>query len=109
MWRVTAPDDWKQDRIGSARAGTDVTGPAEAACRALDPAFRRMNYKILGNTDAYLHAHLFPRYEWEPEDRRAHPVWLYDHDKLYSAEHALGPQHDDLRARIVQELEDRAR
>ena len=21
---------------------------------------------LLGNTDAYLHAHLFPRHEWEP-------------------------------------------
>lgn len=25
---------------------------------------RRINYEILGNTDVFLHAHIFPRYEW---------------------------------------------
>ncbi|WP_239163568.1 HIT family protein [Paractinoplanes rishiriensis] len=44
----------------------DTLGQAvEAACGAIEPGFRRMNYEILGNTDPYLHAHLFPRYEWE--------------------------------------------
>ncbi|HEX3273059.1 MAG TPA: hypothetical protein VHR15_20605 [Ktedonobacterales bacterium] len=37
----------------------------------------RMNYEILGNFDHYLHAHVFPRYAWEPDERREHPVWLY--------------------------------
>lgn len=37
----------------------------------------RVNYDILGNTDAFLHAHIFPRYEWEEEERRKYPVWLY--------------------------------
>ena len=37
----------------------------------------RINYDILGNTDAFLHAHLFPRYEWEEEERRRMPVWHY--------------------------------
>ena len=77
----------------------------ENACRANDPAFRRINYEILGNTDAYLHAHLFPRYEWEPPDRIGHPVWLYDAEELYADEVALGPRHDGLRAHIVAELE----
>jgi len=83
------------DRLGAA---------VEAACRATDPAYRRMNYEILGNTDAYLHAHLWPRYAWEPQERRGHPVWLYDPEELYGPEAALGPQHDGLRARIAEEL-----
>lgn len=37
----------------------------------------RVNYDILGNTDNFLHAHVFPRYEWEEEERRKYPVWLY--------------------------------
>jgi diadenosine tetraphosphate (Ap4A) HIT family hydrolase len=41
-------------------------------CRPL-----RMNYEILGNYDHYLHAHVFPRYDWEPTERRESPVWLY--------------------------------
>lgn len=38
---------------------------------------RRVNYSIYGNTDAFLHAHVFPRYEWEPADRVTRPVWTY--------------------------------
>jgi diadenosine tetraphosphate (Ap4A) HIT family hydrolase len=37
----------------------------------------RVNYEILGNYDHYLHAHIFPRYAWESDERREHPVWLY--------------------------------
>jgi diadenosine tetraphosphate (Ap4A) HIT family hydrolase len=39
-----------------------------------------INYEILGNTDAALHAHVFPRYRDEPEERRLGPVWLYDRE-----------------------------
>ncbi|MHC4955719.1 MAG: HIT family protein [Planctomycetota bacterium] len=39
----------------------------------------RINYEILGNTDAALHAHIVPRYAWEPDDKRAHPAFCgYD-------------------------------
>ncbi len=40
----------------------------------------RINYEILGNTEAALHAHVFPRYMSEPEDLRKGPAWLYDRD-----------------------------
>lgn len=157
--RMTADSDvqWKQDRIGTAHAGTnptvlaklpqsfaaigdtqflpgycvllvddpsidrltdlprsqrlaflesmEVLGEAvQTACTALDSSFVRMNYEILGNTDHVLHAHLFPRYGWEPEERLRMPVWLYGGDQLYGADSALGPQHDTLRASIVSEL-----
>ncbi len=37
----------------------------------------RINYDILGNTDSYLHAHIFPRYASEPEELRKMPPWHY--------------------------------
>ena len=37
-----------------------------------------INYEILGNTDHALHAHVFPRYLTEPDDRRSGPAWFYD-------------------------------
>jgi diadenosine tetraphosphate (Ap4A) HIT family hydrolase len=77
----------------------------EAARRASDSGFRRMNYEILGNTDAYLHAHVFARYDWEPPEHVGKPVWLYDPDEFYGPQAALSARHDDLRARIVTELE----
>lgn len=38
----------------------------------------RINYEILGNLEPALHAHVFPRYESEPEHLRQRPVWFYD-------------------------------
>jgi len=38
----------------------------------------RINYEILGNAERALHAHLFPRYDSEPEATRRAPVWLHD-------------------------------
>jgi diadenosine tetraphosphate (Ap4A) HIT family hydrolase len=38
----------------------------------------RINYEILGNTDPALHAHVFPRYQTEPEELRRGPAWFYD-------------------------------
>lgn len=84
------------DRLGEA---------VERACAAADPAFRRVNLEILGNTDAFLHAHVWPRYDWEPADRIGHPVWLYDHRCWSDPATALGSQHDVLRASITTELE----
>jgi diadenosine tetraphosphate (Ap4A) HIT family hydrolase len=38
----------------------------------------RVNYEILGNVEPALHAHVIPRYSWEPEESRRRPVWLHD-------------------------------
>lgn len=77
----------------------------ELACRRLDPAFRRVNLEILGNTDAFLHAHVWPRYEWEPAELVGAPVWLYPRGSWSDEQYRLGPQHDELRAAIGSELD----
>jgi diadenosine tetraphosphate (Ap4A) HIT family hydrolase len=76
----------------------------EGACAAADPAFRRVNIEILGNTDDFLHAHVWPRYAWEPEDAVTRPVWLYPPDRWHDPGTALGAQHDDLRVAITANL-----
>jgi diadenosine tetraphosphate (Ap4A) HIT family hydrolase len=53
----------------------DMSLLGEAVMQVCHPL--RMNYEILGNYDNYLHAHVFPRYDWEPTERRESPVWLY--------------------------------
>jgi diadenosine tetraphosphate (Ap4A) HIT family hydrolase len=68
----------------------------------------RINYEILGNSLPLLHAHVFPRYAWEPDERRAHPVWLYPWEELYGAEHALGEAHEGLRQVIAATLDELA-
>lgn len=83
------------DRLGEA---------VERACGAADPAFRRINLEILGNTDDFLHAHIWPRYDWEPPERAGYPVWLYPGEQWSDPATMLGPQHDGLRSAIQEQL-----
>jgi diadenosine tetraphosphate (Ap4A) HIT family hydrolase len=76
----------------------------ELVCARRDPAFRRVNLEIQGNYDAFLHAHVWPRYEWEGPDHVWRPVALHPLDRWSDPDTALGPQHDDLRADITAEL-----
>lgn len=43
----------------------------EKVMRRRDPRYRRINIEIQGNTDAFLHAHVTPRYDWEPQPMSA--------------------------------------
>jgi diadenosine tetraphosphate (Ap4A) HIT family hydrolase len=38
----------------------------------------RINYEILGNANPALHAHVFPRYQTEPEELRRGLAWSYE-------------------------------
>jgi diadenosine tetraphosphate (Ap4A) HIT family hydrolase len=38
----------------------------------------RINYEILGNSEPELHAHIFPRFKSEPDEKRRMPAWFYD-------------------------------
>ena len=76
----------------------------EHACTEHDPAFRRVNLEILGNTDAFLHAHVWPRYGWEPPELVNLPVWLYPKENWRNAATALGQEHEALRATITEYL-----
>jgi len=74
------------------------------ACEQSDPEFRRVNIEILGNTDAYLHAHIWPRYTWEAPEYIGNPVWLYPRECWSDPQYAVGSDHDSLRQLIVREL-----
>lgn len=41
----------------------------------------RINYEMIGNVEPALHAHIFPRYDDEPEELALKPVWFYDWKK----------------------------
>ena len=83
-------------------ADMDTLGEAvQRVCTRRDPAFRRVNYEILGNKDAFLHAHIWPRYAWEPADQRGGPVWGYPEQLRRTA---LSAEHDGLRAELAEML-----
>jgi len=37
----------------------------------------RINYSVYGNLDTFLHAHVWPRYQWEDDDIRVMPPFNY--------------------------------
>jgi diadenosine tetraphosphate (Ap4A) HIT family hydrolase len=75
----------------------------ENVCRGRE--LRRMNYEVLGNAMPSLHGHVHPRYEWEPPERLARPVWSYPDRERNSPEHAYSDvEHGALRAEIFGEL-----
>jgi len=78
----------------------------ERSCRGADAAFRRVNIEILGNTDPFLHAHIWPRYDWEPPELVSRPVWHYPPGHWRDPRYALGPEHDHLRSAIAEHLHD---
>lgn len=85
-----------------------ILGRAVAAvCAARDPQFRRINLEIQGNTDAFLHAHVTPRYEWEPPEIVGWPQALHHWTKLMTepASKPLGPEHDELRHKLGEEID----
>lgn len=94
----------REDRVRFL-ADTDLLATAvERACREADPLFRRVNVEILGNTDAFVHAHVWPRYEWEPAHLVRHPVWHYDRENWTDPALALGDSHGALRSAITAHL-----
>ncbi|MGV9835785.1 HIT family protein [Nocardia niigatensis] len=84
------------DRLGEA---------VERACAQLDSGFRRVNLEILGNTDPFLHVHVWPRFDWEPTDLVTGPVWLYPRDRWTDERYALGTRHDEIRQAITNALD----
>jgi len=61
----------------------------------------RINYEILGNTEPELHAHIFPRFLDEPDDKRRMPVWFYD---WKNAPKFTVDEHGDLYRRLKASL-----
>ncbi len=77
----------------------------ERVCGRRDPAFRRVNISILGNFDPFLHAHIIPRYTWEPEQYHHGPIDQYPKEQRTDPATLLGPQHDQLRAELTAEID----
>lgn len=63
------------ERAARSRFLEDMGLLGEAVAQVCAP--RRMNYSIYGNTDGYVHAHVVPRYDWEPAERITRPIWEY--------------------------------
>lgn len=76
----------------------------DAVAQACAPIVR-LNYDILGNTDTYLHAHVFPRYSWEEPGRLKMPVWFYPAECWTSDEYNFTQKkYESVRKAIIESL-----
>lgn len=79
----------------------------EAVAKAFDA--EKMNCELLGNGDAHLHWHLFPRVSGDIEsygNGGRGPVWWYPPQKMYADENR--PSHkrlEEMKAKLLCELE----
>jgi diadenosine tetraphosphate (Ap4A) HIT family hydrolase len=81
----------------------DMSLLGEAVQSVCNP--RRMNYSIYGNSDEFLHAHVFPRYDWEPEERKPYPIWKYPREMwVMPAVQYCDEKHLSLRQQITEKL-----
>ncbi len=94
----------RESRLSYLESLDSLAEAVEESCRELDPEFTRVNIEILGNTDPFLHAHIWPRYAWEPESLRRYPVWLYPQENWRDDKFKLGSRHDPLRQAITSRL-----
>lgn len=101
--RVEHLDDLPHDERIAFLFDLSLLGEAvRIATSAHDPALRRINYEILGNSWPHLHGHVHARYEWEPANYRFQPVWRYpDRDQR---QHRLDQRHEPLRIAITSAL-----
>lgn len=75
----------------------------QSVCHA--DGLRRINYEILGNVLPILHAHVFPRYDWEPADKLAGEIGRYPTEEFFSPEAAYtDAKHGALRRKIAAKL-----
>lgn len=84
----------------------EMADVAEAVARAFDA--KKMNIESLGNGDAHLHWHLFPRQEGDLKDYGHNgrgPVWWLPFDEMMSEEHIVsGQELEDMKERLKRSL-----
>jgi diadenosine tetraphosphate (Ap4A) HIT family hydrolase len=83
----------------------DMSILGDAILKTCNPL--RVNYSMYGNSSEFLHTHIFPRYDWEPEEYRQGPVWLYPKSKWTEEDSQwTNPKYKELMVGITKNLDD---
>lgn len=78
----------------------DTTLIGDAINKVCKP--RRINYSTLMNQDYFLHTHIEARYDWEADEYKYKPSWLYPENVRYRKEHEFNEElHGELKQKIT--------
>ena len=81
----------------------DMTLIGDAITQVCNPA--RINYSTLMNLDHYLHTHIEARYDWEPDEYKCGPSYLYPKEQRYIDKYEYDEQkYGDLKRKITEAL-----
>ncbi len=65
----------------------------------------RLNYSLMSNLDHYLHAHIFARYDDEPDEYKNKPAWEYPKEQFFSREYRFDiVKHKELKDSLTENL-----
>lgn len=75
---------------------------AKAVANVFNPI--KMNYELLGNAEAHLHWHLYPRHSNDPDPAR--PIWAYPKEKRCNEKTKISNNFVNChRQRMISEIE----
>lgn len=84
----------------------DTTLVGDAIIKVCRP--RKVNYSTLMNQDSYLHTHIEARYDWESEEYKRRPSWIYPENERYIEKYAFSEEHHgELKKKITEYLTER--
>ena len=95
------------DQETRAKHMEEMTLVAEAVHKAFGA--EKMNYECLGNGDAHMHWHLFPRVDGDIENYGNNgrgPVWWYPMEKMYADDNRPSDAElEEMKVRLKEELD----
>jgi len=78
----------------------DTTLIGDAIIKVCNPL--RINYSTLMNYDHYLHTHIEARYDWEPEEYKTGPSFLYPKERRYDKKYEYNEKtYGDLKRKLT--------
>ena len=81
----------------------DTTLIGDAISKVCKP--RKINYSTLMNKDCYLHTHIEARYDWETDEYKYRPSWMYPENERFTEKYAFNQvQHGELKQKLAETL-----
>jgi diadenosine tetraphosphate (Ap4A) HIT family hydrolase len=99
--KVDSLTDLSLEERGQYLIDTTLIGDAiNKVCRP-----RKINYSTLMNKDYFLHTHIEARYDWESDEYKYRPSWIYPENERFIDKYTFNEiRHGDLKQQLYEAL-----